>query len=97
MHSSKGLEFPIVINVLSGTDNNSSDGYRTIQLESGESQLYWNSDTKINDGQTVKQRFYQERDEERSRLYYVAFTRASLYQYIPVYEINEKLEWPFDL
>lgn len=106
MHSSKGLEFPIVINVLSANDNNSSDGYRVVQMQPGQTEIYWNSErdliapegvTDSQYDQTVKSRFYQERDEERARLYYVAMTRASLFQYIPVFCLKGKYNWPYDV
>lgn len=104
MHSSKGLEFPIVINVMTINDKNHSDGYYIVKPSAGRQELYWNKDFPLDIGMTVKERADQERDEERARLYYVALTRASLFQYVPVFAILGKGKepkyrspWPFDV
>jgi ATP-dependent exoDNAse (exonuclease V) beta subunit len=113
MHASKGLEFPIVINVLKASDRFKEESYKIVQLEPGEKSIYWEPDVPLpepdsnevdaagDNVETVKGRFKLERYQEMSRLYYVAFTRASLFQYVPVFLNNTKKtpthEWPFDV
>lgn len=109
MHASKGLEFPVVVNVLKATDNFKDEPYKVIQIEPGEKSIYWKPKVDLpesfHEEGTVEERFKLERYQEMSRLYYVSFTRASLFQYIPVFLNNKatktnptpKHKWPFDV
>lgn len=106
MHMSKGLEFPIVINAMSSKLNFNQDGFYLIQSNPGEKSLYWDSKmlvTHVVGGEeieeSVNEAWNRESQEELARLYYVAMTRASLFQYIPVMSHRDKdtYSWPYSV
>lgn len=76
MHTSKGLEFPVVFNMMGTTLTDLSKYY----LDREQAKVYFDKSAD-----QCKEKTAQKNTEEYSRLLYVSLTRASLVQYAPLY------------